>query len=368
MKSKLFLLSLSLIIILNGFSQEKRILLEPSTDFNTTVALRNSEGKETGIRLPVILVWDNRDDVIQVEFKNIKSENPLYLFSGVIPFNKVKKAKKEITFSKEIKRTASPKRKARSVGNDWLINAKTDATVKPKIYNLQDPPGATVKFKVINSGKVSCSLLLKIYAGSNFTKGKKNGVLIESISEIKFDIDLKGPCQDAALKDIISQLNKKIKEINTNTTKINTDRIALERMSVNQVKNTKPKPASKDKRINSIADEKYMKYGNCAVLVETVTEYNASLDSYENAMNSYNDLLEERRGDIPYTPANNCQSLKTANEKLMSLYYKMEQSKDHKSFQTEYDNIINGVEENESCKEYAAYKEWCKGIEKLLKK
>lgn len=370
MKSKLLIFIFLLITSLNGFAQGNRILLEANTDYNTAVSLVTKDGKGTGVKLPVILNWDTKNDLIQVEIKNIKTDNPLYLFSGLISFKDVKKTKKEVSFSKEIIKTASPKKKVGSVCNEWLINAKTDETTKAKIFNLQDPPGAILKFKIINSNDASCSILMKIYLASKFSKGSKTGILIESIAEIKLDLDLKGPCQDAELKNIISLLSKKTKEIYNNAIKINAEKIELAEMSISKVKNLKPKPANKDKRINSIADEKYIKYSNCNILLEVISEYNTFLDSYENAINSYNNLLEERRKDIPYTPVNNCQSLKSANEKLMNLYYKIEQSdkKVRSSFQSEYDNIVNQVEINESCKEYAAYKEWCKGIEKLIKK
>jgi len=370
MKSKLLLSILLLFLCLHGFSQDKRILLEPNTDYKTTVSLVNKAGKETGIKLPVTLNWDSREDIIQMEIKNIKSDNPLYLFSGTMKFNHVKKAKKEILFSRQIKKSASPKKAVRSIGNDLLINAKVDESMKPKIFNLQEPPGAFLKFKIINSNLASSSIIIKAYLASNIIKGKKTLAFIENVADMKLDIDLKGPCQDAELKNIIALLDKKIKEIYNNTIKINADRIDLEEMAVNKIRNLKPKPESKEKRINNIADEKYMKYSNCDILIEVVSEYNAFLESYENAIYTYNNLLAEKRKDIPYAPVNNCQPLKTANEKLMGLYYKIEQSaqKERASYQMEYENIKNKVEINESCKEYAAFKEWCKGIEKLLKK
>jgi len=54
----------------------------------------------------------------------------------------------------------------------------------------------------------------------------------------------------------------------------------------------------------------------------------------------------------------------------MNLYYRIEQSNkaNYPALQAEYNKIKEQIEINEKCKEYAAFKEWCKGIEKLLKK
>ena len=366
MKSKLIIFCFLTILCFTGFSQEKRIFLAPNSDYNTAVPLITLDGKDTGIKLPVMLNWDNRTDVIQVEIKNIKSEQALYLFSGLTSFKDIKKAKKKIKFSKEIAKSANPKKTVRSLHNDWLINTQIDDAVKAKIINLQDPPGTFLKFKIINSNNASLSINAHVYMGKN----SKKGAFIESIAEMKLDIDLKGPCQDAELKNIISLLNKKIKEITTASTKMNEDKNELAELPLYNVRSLKPKPASKDKKISSIADEKYVKYSNCDILNEVISDYNTEIDTYENAINSYNQLLEERKKSIPSTPVNSCQFLKTANEKLMNLYYKIEQSaqKNRPSFQSEYDNIKNATEINENCKEYAAYKEWCRGIEKLIKK
>jgi len=366
MKSKLIIFCFFSILCFTGFSQEKRILLAPNADYNTAVPLITLDGKETGIKLPVMLNWDNKSDVIQVEIKNIKSEQALYLFSGLTTFKEIKKAKKKIKFSKEITKSSNPKNSVRSIHNDWLINTQIDDAVKARIINLQDPPGTFIKFKIINSNNASSSINIHIYMGKN----SKKGAFIETIAELKLDIDLKGPCQDAELKNIITLLNKKIKEITTATTNLNEDKNELAELPLKSVRNLKPKPASKDKKISSIADEKYVKYSNCDILNEVISDYNSEIEAHENALNSYNQLLEDRKKEIPNTPVNNCQFLKTANEKLMNLYYRIEQSapKNRPSFQAEYDTIKNATEVNENCKEYAAYKEWCRGIEKLIKK
>ena len=167
---------------------------------------------------------------------------------------------------------------------------------------------------------------------------------------------------------IIDLLSQKTKTISEESLNVYSETAELPGVPEKTVKTYKPKPAPKDKRINSIADPQYEKFKNCENLKNTIEEYNSTIEKYEKNVSNYNNLLEDRKKIT--TSAPNCQLLKSANEKLMNLYYRIEQNKNSNlsALQAEYLKIKEQTEVNEKCKEYAAYKEWCKGIDKLLKK
>jgi len=372
MKPKNLLLLFLFALFLKGFAQETNITLFPNADINATLIITSKDGKPTGVTLPAVFNWDKNESVLQLEIKNIRYEKPIFLFSGSMPFKSVKKMNKQIIFSKEITKKATPKNIARSFSNDWLENLQMESVAagKAKMYNLCEPPGAVFKFDIVNQERENCFIKMNLYMGKVVKKKSKSSIIIESLAMVNMRISLSNLCKNEELAKIIAMLEKKTSEIKEETALTTDEATDLPTIPEKTVKTFKPKTSAKDKKINNIADPQFAKYKDCENLMKVIENYNAALDAHEKAVSFYNNILDERKKVTPAPSGTSCQFLKTGNEKLMNLYYKIEQSNksSYPALQAEYEKIKGQVEINEKCKEYAAYKEWCKGIEKLLKK
>jgi len=377
MKLKFLLLIFLCTFVTKGFSQETPVEVVPNADIDVTLKLLGKEGKPTGLTLPAVLNWDKEESMLQLEIKNIRFERPIYLFSGMMFIKDVSKIKKDLYFSKDIVKNAKPKKTVKSMGNDWLDNLQIEGVEtgkgkgKAKMYNLCEPPGAVFKFKIKNQELGSCSMKLLLYIAT-IEKGKKakSKTIVDATAEVNLNINLTDPCKNEDLLKIIELLDKKTFILADETFQINSETAELPGIPEKTVKTYKTKPAAKDKRINNIADPQFNKYKECQNLIATIEKYNAALDAHEKATNFYNNILDERKKTPAPAGGAPCSILKSANEKLMNLYYRIEQSNkvNYPALQAEYNKIKEQIEVNEKCKEFAAYKEWCKGIEKLLKK
>ena len=373
------LLFLLFVVRIDGFSQDHiTVALYPRTECEITISLQPSLGKGKEVNLPITLKWEKENKAVKIEFKGDRNspERYIYAFPKLMFCKDVKKTRKEIWFDKALKQ----KTVERSIDNNALVNLVLEGdndAIKTLVF--RDPESRmTFYFKESSSQEGDYHIIpIKLYVASKEPIKPKSETdrKIEYLAKFTLHLALlENICESPELKKMITELDEHVKEIQNDIDQIKSETTDLARLSNDQKKDLDYRqPDGKEKKIN-ISDKQYIVYRDCEKLKTSVTKYNAILDSYDKTVTAYNNKLGVSSSSASSSSSSSssasCQSLKTANEKLMNLYYRIEQSKktNLSSLQSEYNKIKQQTEINEKCKEYAAYKEWCKGIEKLLKK
>ena len=384
MQTKVLFFLLLLTVSFSGLSQESTIILPNKSEYGTSISLRPTQGNGDEVTIPVILNWNKESNLIQVEFKSNNSNKYIYLFPEVDFFNEIKKKEANLWFSKNITKDSPQKTVGKYLNSLTNVAISGENTKKIKYYGLKDPSSNTVfKFNTQDPSKNTCFISMRVYVAA-LEKEKRKFLFIplssdrdrkiEYMSEIKLNITLQDVCESADLQKIIDFLTKERAALQTGTREITSESEELPNLSRKKIKELNDKQLiGKDKILNNINDERYVQYNDCENLKAAIRENNTAMESYDNAVENYNTILEEqkkRKAGSIIEGTGSCPTIESANKKLKTLYYKIQRSDQSNlsSFQSEYDGIVNGVVRDEKCGSYEAYKTWCSGIEKFLKK
>ena len=384
MQTKIIFFLLLLPISFSGWSQVNKIDLYSDAEYSANIRLRQNQGDGDEITLPILMNWDKKKNVIQVEFLSNNSDNYIYLFPKVEFFRDIRKKEPKIWFSKKIKKD-SPEATVYKYQSNLNNVAISDEITKVNYYALKDPnANMQFKFDVLDPSVNNCFVLFRVFIASReFEKRRflfiplqpKRDRKIQYMSEITFEITLHDVCASAELLKIINDLKDETEVMHNKAKEISAEFSGLSNLPCLKISDLSNKQQiGKEKTINFINDERYKQYNDCDNLKEVIADYNAAIEIHDNAAGNFNAILKRRKQDctevLPLLKTIDCRSIEAANNKLMALYFKIEQSEltDLSSFQSEYDQITKGVTNNEKCSSFEAYKIWRSGIEKILKK
>jgi len=149
MQNKILFIFLLLTASIRGLSQENQINLSPYLESKTNIYLQPLQGSGDGMTFPVVLNWDKKKNLIQVEFKSNSSDKYIYFFPKMEFFNNVTKREKNLWFSKQIKRNSYQKTVNKYLNKCNNITITEDIT-RTKFYGLKDPNSNMIfKFNLI---------------------------------------------------------------------------------------------------------------------------------------------------------------------------------------------------------------------------
>lgn len=378
METKLLFFFLLLIVSFSGYSQESKIALAPDKEIDATVALSPYKGNGNSISLPAVLNWNKKTNTLEIQFKGINAANRfIYFFPKESNFEEIKKQDKQIWFSKEIKIRATAVER-------YIGNLKNNVRWKNEFTDLREfslsgpAPLRECRFQFdLESPNVNnCRITMKIYVASQendkkrflfFQTTSKRDRKIEYMSEVTLDITLQDKCENSGVQSRIESIMKEMEVIQAGTARTKSEAEELSKMNCRIIRGLKNKlPFGNNEKYDIINEQ----YNECESLKKIIGEYNAAIDTYDNAIYDYNNRLEKRKLQCDTTI--DCSSVKSANSQLMELYFQIEKSEkeDLSSFESKYLEIRKKVSDqiHKNCKEYAAFKEWSTAIDKLLKK
>ena len=377
MNAKVLFPFLLLAVSFRGFSQESKIILTPDKEISATITLNPIQGNGDAINLPVVLTWNKKENSIDFQFKGINAPNRfIYFFTNKnYSFEEIKKLDKQIWFSRDIKKHTNVEKCLDHPDN---IRWKNDfSNIKESSLGGQAPLiKCEFRLALQNLDATNFSIPMRIYVASKenyitrflfFQSTSKRDRKIEYMAKVSPEITLLDVCESPGLKSIIEELTKEMEDIRVITTLTTSETEELSSLSCEKIKKLNNKETFGEDKKYSIKDEQYIE---CKNLEQMVEEYNAAIDTCDNAVSIYNEKLEKRKKACRIIPPG-CELVKAANKQLMDLYYRIEQSEknDLPSFEPEYREIRKKInDQHKICVEYPAYKEWCNAIDKLLKK